>query len=206
MKRILTIITILSVLAVLASCYKNRYDLTDTTLSSLTNVSFRDDVVPIIVSGNCGCHANGSTRQVAFAHLDTIFYSAILSRSAALSSMANGGAHPGEGSIFFTPSQAAIIKAWVAQGAKDNYVAPPVTGSVGYAANIVPIYRTACKGSTCHGGLAITLDYTSLKNAETTISTMMASQGSSGHPGGALSLDGTTTATFLAWISQGYKQ
>lgn len=205
MKKILFLITIVAVLAGLASCYKNRYDLSDNTLSSLMNVSFRDDVVPIVVSGNCGCHANGSTRQVAFAHLDTIFYSTILGRSGALASMANGGAHPGEGGIYFTPSQAAIIKAWVAQGAKDNYVAPPITGDVGYAVNIVPIYRTACKGSTCHGGVAVALDYTSMKNNGSALTTMMNTAGSSGHPGGSLSLDGTTTATFLAWITQGYR-
>jgi hypothetical protein len=122
-----------------------------------------------------------------------------------LSTMANGGAHPGEGSIYFSPSQADIIKLWIAQGAKDNYVAPPVTGDVGYNTNIVPIYRTACKGSSCHGGIAIPLDYTSLKNASSALTTMMGSQGSSGHPGGSLSLDGTTTSTFLAWIAQGFK-
>jgi len=31
---------------------------------------------------------------------------------------------------------------------------------------------------------------------------MMGSAGAAGHKGGTLSLDGTTTATFLAWIAQ----
>jgi len=120
--------------------------------------------------------------------------------------MANGGSHPGEGGIFFTPSQSAIIKAWVAQGAKDNYVPPAITGSIGYTVNIVPIYKTVCKGSACHGGLGPTLDYAKMVTDKDMISSMMASSGANGHKGGTISLDGTTTATFLAWISQGMPQ
>lgn len=205
MKKILITGLIVSVIVGISSCYKNKYDISEATLSSLNTVSFRDDVVPIIISGACGCHNNGSTRQVAFSHFDTIFYSTILSRSGMLSTMANGGAHPGEGSIFFTPSQAKLIRTWIAQGAKDNYVPPPITGEVTYSAHIVPIYKTSCKGSACHGGLAITLDYTALKNDASILTTMMNSQGASGHPGGRLSLDGTTTTTFIAWMAQGFK-
>lgn len=187
------------------SCYKNYYDISENTLASLNNVSFRNDVVPIIISGNCGCHNNGSTRQVAFSHLDTVFYSAILSRAGALNDMANGGAHPGEGSIYFTPSQSEIIKAWFAQGAKDDGATQVVVGDVSYAANIVPVYKTDCKGGSCHGGVAVALDYTSLKAQEATIKTMMNSNGASGHPGGTLSVAQSTSALFLAWIAQGYK-
>ena len=205
MKKLIIIGLVTSVVLGVSSCYKNKYDISDATLNSLNTVSFRDDVVPIIASGACGCHNNGSTRQVAFVHLDTIFYSTILSRAGILSTMANGGAHPGEGSIAFTPSQAKLIRTWVAQGAKDNYIPPPITGDVSYTANIVPLYKSSCKGSSCHGGIAPTLDYTAMKNKESVLTAMMNSQGASGHPGGRLSLDGLTTTTFTAWIAQGFK-
>jgi hypothetical protein len=206
MKRIIATGLIVLTIALGSSCYKNYYDITEETLASINNVSFRGDVVPIITSGACGCHNNGTTRQVQFTNgRDTIYYSAILSRSGILGNMANGEAHPGEGSIFFTPSQAAIIKKWVQQGAKDDYVAPPITGSVTYSLHIVPIYKTDCKGSSCHGGVAAALDYTSLKAAEPVIKEMMGSQGASGHPGGTLSISSGSAGTFLAWIAQGYK-
>lgn len=205
MKKTISIALMVIIVLGAASCYKNYYDITDNTLASLNNVSFRNDVVPIIISGNCGCHNNGSTRQVAFSHLDTVFYSAILSRAGAFNAMANGGAHPGEGSIYFTPSQAEIIKAWFKQGAKDDGATTVVTGDVSYATNIVPVYKTDCKGGSCHGGTAVALDYTSLKAQEATIKTMMNSSGASGHPGGTLSIAQSTSALFLAWIAQGYK-
>jgi len=41
---------------------------------------------------------------------------------------------------------------------------------------------------------------------KTDLSKMMASAGANGHKGGVMSLDGTTTATFLAWIAQGLPQ
>lgn len=205
MKKSIIFTLVAVVLIGFTSCYKNYYDVTDATLQSLGKVSFRNDVVPIIISGNCGCHNNGSTRQVAFSHLDTVFYSAILSRAGAFNNMANGGAHPGEGSVYFTPSQAQIIKAWFAQGAKDDGSSTVVTGDVSYATNIVPVYKTDCKGGSCHGGVAVALDYTSLKNQESTIKTMMNSLGSSGHPGGTISIAQSTAALFLAWIAQGYK-
>ncbi len=204
MKKIIPIF-ILALFFIIPACYENFYDISDSTLESINNVSFRNDVVPIMISGGCGCHNNGSTRQIAFSTKNTIYYSAILSRSGILEKMANGGEHPGEGSIFFTPSQAAIVKAWIKNGAKDDYVPPPITGEISYNQHIVPLYKTDCKGSTCHGGIAITLDYTVLKSKESAIKSMMNSSGANGHPGGALSISPSTSATFLAWIAQGYK-
>lgn len=205
MKNSIKIAFIAAAVLGLSSCYKNYYDVSDATLGTMGQVSFRSDVVPIITSGACGCHNNGSTRQVGFMHGDTIFYSAILSRSAMLNDMANGGAHPGEGSVYFTPSQASIIKKWYQQGATDDYVPPPVTGNITYSQHIVPLYRTDCRGGSCHGGSAVALDLTSLKNDEATIRAMMNSYGASGHPGGPLSIAQGTAATFLAWIAQGYQ-
>lgn len=205
MKKSIVITGLAVAIMMFVSCYKNYHDISDASLQSINTVSFRNDVVPILISGACGCHNNGSTRQIPFKHNDTIFYSAILTRSAQLNAMANGGNHPGEGSIFFTPSQADIVKTWYAQGAKDDYVSPPITGDITYTQHIVPLYRTDCKGGTCHGGAAAALDYTSLKNDETTIKAMMNSYGTSGHPGGPLTIAQGTSATFLAWIAQGYK-
>jgi len=205
MKKIILLAFIAGTIITFSSCYKNYYDVTEATLSSINSVSFRNDVVPIMTSGACGCHNNGSTRQIAFSHLDTVFYSAIQTRSTILNAMAKGGSHPGEGSVYFTTSQSAIVKAWVAQGAKDDYTPPPITGDITYSLNIVPIYKTDCKGGSCHGGLAVALDYTSMKAKETELKAMMNNLGASGHPGGPISIAPVTGATFLAWIAQGYK-
>lgn len=206
MKKVTISIVILAAVALLTSCYKNYYDITDSTLSAINNVSYRNDVVPIITSGACGCHNNGSTRQVAFSHGDTIFYSAIQSRAKVYYDMATSVAdHPGEGSIYFTPSQAAIIKKWYEQGAKDDYIPPPITGNISYAQHIVPLYKTDCKGGSCHGGAAVSLDLTAMQNHVDAITEMMNSGGSSGHPGGTISISPVTSATFLAWIAQGMK-
>lgn len=186
------------------SCYKNYYDVSDAALETINTISFRNDVVPIVIAGGCGCHNNGSTRQILFSHLDTIFYSTIQSRASAMDAMAKGGAHPGEGSIFFTPSQAKIITKWVEQGAKDDYVPPPITGDITYSQHIVPLYKTDCKGSSCHGGIAKPLDYTYMVNNQPALTSMMNSGGST-HPGGPLSIAPATSSTFLAWMAQGCK-
>lgn len=213
MKKIFILPLIIVTIIAFSSCYRNYFDVTDATLASINNVSFRNDVVPIMTSGACGCHnnenANDTSRrkQIAFSNPKTseIFYSAIQSRSTILNTMAKGGLHPGEGSIFFTPSQAAIVKAWVAQGAKDDYTPPPITGDITYSSNIVPIYKTDCKGSSCHGGLAVALDINAMIAKKTELNAMMSSLGATGHPGGPISIAPVTAATFLAWIAQGQK-
>lgn len=207
MKKLILYTGVLGGILFLTSCYNNKKDISIATASGLETVSFRDDIVPITISGACGCHNNAQSQNaVQFSHLDTIFYSVIQARSGVFNTMANGGAHPGEGGIFFSPAQAALIKTWVAQGAKDNYIPPAITGPVTYTINIVPIYKTVCKGSACHGGLGPTLDYTKMLGDKDILSKMMASSGASSHPGGTLSLDATTTSTFLAWIAQGLPQ
>jgi hypothetical protein len=120
--------------------------------------------------------------------------------------MALGKDHPGEGGVYFTSSQAELVKLWVKQGAKDNYVPPPITGPVTYTTNIVPIYKTDCKGSACHGGLGANLDYAKMVAVKDDLNKIMASSGANGHKGGTLSLGATTTSTFLAWIAQGMPQ
>lgn len=204
MKKAIVFILITAGIFGVSSCYKNYYDVSDAALSAINTISFRNDVVPIVIAGGCGCHANGTTRQVLFMNKDTIFYSTIQSRASQLNAMAKGGAHPGEGSVFFTPSQAKIITKWVEQGAKDDYVPPPITGSITYAQHIVPLYKTDCKSSACHGGIAKTLDYTYMVNNQPALTDMMNSGGTK-HPGGPLSLAPATSSTFLAWIAQGVK-
>lgn len=186
----------------LSSCYRNKED-----ILALPTVSFRSDVVPIITSGACGCHNNGQAqRAVQFSHFDTVFYDAILSRSGLLGAWVNGGIHPGAGAIDFTPAQKSIIQQWVAQGAKDDGGGCTVTGTITYTAKILPVYTTTCKGATCHGGIAIALDYSKMVADKTAIQTMMNSGGATGHPGGALSLSTCTVNLFKEWINQGQPQ
>ncbi len=208
MNKLVIYLGVLSGIVLFASCYNNKKDISTPTANSLAAISFRDDVAPIMVSGACGCHNNGGTGVVPFSHLDTIFYSTIQSRAGIYAAMISNPSvgHPGEGGIFFTPAQAAVISTWISQGAKDNYVPPAITGPVTYTTNIVPIYKSVCKGSACHGGLGPNLDYNKMVADKAILSTMMASSGATGHPGGPLSLDATTTSTFLAWIAQGMPQ
>lgn len=186
-----------------SACYNNKADILE-----LPKVSFRSEVVPIITSGSCGCHNVQNTRCVMFSLGSTVFYDAILARTSLLSSWVNGTTgHPGGGlTIDFSSQEKSIIKRWIAEGAKDDYVAPPVTGNVTYTANIAQIYTTTCKGSSCHGGLGPNLDYSKMVADKSIITTMMNSGGSSGHPGGSISLTSSTIQTFQAWIAQGMPQ
>jgi hypothetical protein len=207
-----TFVTLIIVAATwLTSCYKNYYDIPQPTVDAINSVSFTNDVVPIVTSGACGCHNNNSTRQIPFSYYDTaakkmvILYDAILIRDSLLNAMAVGGPHPGEGSIFFTPSQATVVRKWYEQGSKDDHTPPPPSSEVTYQKDIVPLVKTQCNGGSCHGGAAPTLDQNTLKANEETLVTMMNSLGKEGHPGGPLSISESTAATFLAWIAQGYK-
>jgi hypothetical protein len=201
-KKIIMAATMTSMLIyILSSCYKNKED-----ILALPTVSFRGDVVPIIAAGGCGCHINGKvSNAVAFAHGDTVFYDAILSRSSLFSAWVNGGTHPGGGIIDFKPNEKAIIKQWIAEGAKDDGGGCTVTGAITYAAKIQPIYNTTCKGSTCHGGIAITLDYNKLVSDKDKLVSMMNSGGNT-HQGGPLSLSSCTVNIFKEWIAQGQPQ
>lgn len=199
-KVIITMAVVTSMLVyVLSSCYKNKED-----ILALPETSFRNDVVPILVSGGCGCHNNGvATRVLPFSHADTIFYDAILARAFVLDSMARFDKHPGGGVIYFTEFQKKIITSWVTAGAKDDGGGCTITGTITYTKNILPIYTPTCKGSTCHGGIAVNLDYNKMVADKAIISSIMNSGGASGHPGPVLSLSSCTTKTFLEWIAQG---
>ncbi len=202
-KIIITMAVMTSMLVyVLSSCYKNKED-----ILALPTTSFRNDVVPIVVAGGCGCHNNGTpSKAVQFSHADTIFYDAILARAYVLDTMARYDKHPGGGNVYFTQSQKDIITSWVAAGAKDDGGGCNVTGALTYTKNILPIYLTSCKGSTCHGGIAVNLDYNKMVANKGVLTTMMNSGGATGHPGPVLSLSTCTTKTFLEWIAQGQPQ
>lgn len=187
---------------VLSSCYKNKED-----ILTLPSVSFRSDVVPIMTSGACGCHNNGiGTRAVQFSHGDTIFYDAILARDSIFEAWVNGGKHPGEGAIDFKPNEKNIIKRWIAEGSKDDGGGCDVTGTITYTAKIQPIYATSCKGSTCHGGIAAALNYDAMVSNKTVLTNIVNSGGSTGHPGGSMSLSTCTINIFKEWIAQGQPQ
>ena len=187
---------------VLSSCYKNKED-----VLALPTTSFRTDVVPIMVAGACGCHNNGQgQRAVQFSHADTIFYDAILGRVSLFKAWVNGGTHPGAGAVDFTTAQKNIIKKWIDEGAQDDGGGCTVTGAITYTKNILPLYTTSCKGSTCHGGIAIALDYSRIVSNKATLTNMMGSAGATGHPGGTLSLSSCTVKLFNEWIAQGQPQ
>ena len=188
----------------LSSCYKNKEDIT-----ALPRVLFRSEVVPIITAGPCGCHNNGiGTRVVQFSHFDTVFYDAILSRRSIFDSMSRlTGKHPGGGGIEFAANEKNIIKRWIEQGDPyDDGAGCTVSGTIRYTTDILPIYTSTCKGSTCHGGIAIALDYNKMVADKAIISTVMNSGGSQGHPGGNLSLTTCTINKFKEWINQGQPQ
>ncbi len=190
------------VIYLLSSCYKNKED-----ILALPTVSFRSDIVPIMVAGGCGCHNNGQAqRAIQFSKADTIYYDAILGRVGLFDSWVNGGAHPGLGEIYFKPNEAAMIKQWILEGAKDDGGGCTVIGSITYNANILPLYTTSCKGSTCHAGIAAGLDYAKMVAVKPVLVNMMNSGGVSGHPGGTLSLSSCTVKLFNEWIAQGTKQ
>jgi hypothetical protein len=187
---------------VLSSCYRNKED-----ILALPTVSFRGDVVPIITSGGCGCHNNGQgQRAVQFSHYDTVFYDAILARVSLLGSWVNGGTHPGGGAVEFNANDKLTIQKWVSQGGKDDGGGCTITGAVTYTTNIFPVYNVTCKGSTCHAGLAVPLDFNRMVTKKDVINTMMNSGGAVGHPGGTISLSTCTVNLFKAWLAQGQPQ
>lgn len=188
----------------LTSCYKNKED-----IQALPKVSFRKEVVPIVTAGPCGCHNTSVTvRAVLFSDnkTNTIYYDAILARKSQFEAWVNGGTHPGGGEIDFSPSEKNLIKKWIAEGGNDDGAGCTVTGAVRYTSDILPIYTTSCKDGTCHGGIAVALDYNKMVSAKTTLTTIMNTGGSQGHPGGALSITTCTANKFKEWINQGQPQ
>ncbi len=199
---ILTALMVSMLTYVLPSCYKNKEDILE-----LPKVSFRGEVVPIMVAGGCGCHNNGVTKNaIQFSHADTIFFDAILGRVGLFDKWIKGGTHPGGGDIDFKANEKLTVAKWIAEGAKDDGGGCTVTGPITYTANIAPIYTTSCKGATCHGGIAIGLDYDKFVANKTALNAMMASSGNAGHPGGALSLSSCTVKIFNEWVAQGQKK
>jgi hypothetical protein len=196
---IIAAMTTATLFYLLTSCYKNNED-----IQSIPRVSFRSEVVPIVTSGACGCHNNGTTGQVRFSYKDTIFYDAISSRASLFGAWVNGGTHPGGGNIDFGPNEKPIIKKWVEQGEPyDDGSGCTVPTVVTYTKDIVPIYNTTCKGGACHGGLGPNLDYNKMVANVDKLTAMMNSGGATGHPGGPLSLSTCVTNTFTVWINNG---
>ncbi len=207
-KILLTAMATTMVVYMLSSCYRNREDILQVPVEK---VSFRKDVVPIVTAGPCGCHNLGNEPYAQFSHRDTVFYDVILARVNAFSTWVNGGTHPGLGTIDFTPNQKFIIKKWIQQGPpydSDDNGGGCTTGGETFTATILPIYTTTCKGGSCHGGSGvIALDtYGAMTSKRTILEAMMNSNGSSGHPGGALSLTSCTVNKFKSWIAAGMPQ
>ncbi len=204
-KRIILAATVTSMMIyMLSSCYRNKED-----ILALPKVSFRKEVVPIVTAGPCGCHNTSVTiRAVLFSdqRLNVIYYDAILARKPQLAIMANGGEHPGGGNISFSPSEKELIKRWIEEGGIDDGEGCTVTGAQTYTKDILPVYTTTCKGGTCHGGIAVALDYSKMVAKKDVLISIMNSGGSQGHPGGTLSLTTCTINKFKEWINQGQPQ
>ncbi|HSK13891.1 MAG TPA: hypothetical protein VK907_11805 [Phnomibacter sp.] len=204
MKKIILLSLLSGLIIAFTACYKNRYDVTEFTRDSIETVSLTKDVAPILISGGCGCHNNGTTRQFWFSNRDTIYYETMVAKAPMLDRMAKGENHPAEGSVFFTPSQASIVRTWVAQGAKNDAAPPAITGPIGYQQHIVPLYKQNCTGGQCHGGLGPVLDYTSLKNNESKMRSIMNSLGRSGHTP-VINISQATATVFIAWMDGGFQ-
>jgi hypothetical protein len=189
----------------LTSCYNNKKD-----IAALPTVSFVNEVTPIVTSGACGCHNNGKgTQIVQFSNIlkqnhgvDTINYDIIYGKKALLAKWVDSsGSHPGMGGVSFTPEEALVIHNWLALGAPDDRSAGPVTGNITYAANIATIVSSVCSGSSCHGGISVTLNQAKLISDKSILTGFVTDGQWSGHGGGKQS--STVTATLKTWISQG---
>lgn len=202
---ILAAVTTSMIMYFLSSCYRNKED-----ILALPRVSFRNEVVPIVTAAPCGCHnAAVNVRVLLFSdpRVNVVFYDAILARRAQFETMANGGEHPGGGNISFSQNEKNLIKRWVAQGDPyDDGAGCTVTGTQTFTRDITPIYNTTCKGGTCHGGIAVTIDYAKMVAKKDVLVSIMNSGGSQGHPGGPLSLTTCTINKFKEWIAQGQPQ
>jgi hypothetical protein len=194
-------------LVYLTSCYNNQKD-----IATLPTVSFVNQIAPIVTASACGCHNNGNgTSVVQFSNLykanhgaDTINYDVIYGKKAILAKWADSsGSHPGMGGVYLTVEQEATISQWIALGAPDDVSAGPVTGTITYAVNIAPIVSSVCSGSSCHGGLAFTMNQAALVAHESALTGFVNDGQWTGHGGGKQSA--SVTATLKAWIAQGMK-
>ncbi len=204
-----------------SSCYNSKEDVT-----ALPKVSFLGEVVPIMISGGCGCHNNVNSNTITnnaipFTRLDsvrdpntgvflridrTILYDAIIARVDTLRQWVNGSiAHPGAGAVNLTSRERDIIKAWINQGPPydGGDIACVIPSNIKYTADILPIYNTTCKSAGCHGGRGPALDYNKLVADKNILNTMMSSAGASGHPGGVIGLSSCITGKFKAWLAAG---
>lgn len=222
-KKIFITVAIFALVIYISSCYNNKED-----VLTLPRVSFLGEVVPIMTSSGCGCHNNvnantpPNNNAFPFTRFDTVwdglnilkinrtvFYDGIIARVDTFRLWVNGLiGHPGGGIVDFTAGQKAIIKAWIDQGQPydGGGIACVVSSNTRYTADILPIYNTTCKSSGCHGGRGPVLTYSLLVADKNKLIPMMASGGSSGHPGGVIGLSSCIVSKFQAWIAAGQPQ
>ncbi|MBV4359769.1 hypothetical protein [Pinibacter aurantiacus] len=215
MKKLMLAMVVLSGIALYApSCYNNKADivLPDST------ISFTKSVVPIYVSGGCGCHntvkptnTTGSDNAVRFSNggyngKDTILYDVILGKTSLIESWINGGKHPGGGDVYLTPQEISVLRSWINQGSPDDRSSGGTPTNVTYSNTIQAMVSSTCAGGSCHTGLGPTLTFAKLVGDKDKLTSMVSSKGTSGHPGGKLTLGSSTWAAINAWLSAGMPQ
>jgi hypothetical protein len=191
---------VIAIFVYLSSCYNNKADILE-----LPKVSLTKEIMPIMISGGCGCHnTNAAARAEQFANLDTMFYDKILVRVPThFAPWVNGGTHPGGGSLDFTVGEKALVKKWIDQGAPDDRIGCVVNGAITWTNTIQAEYTQTCKGGVCHGGVAAPLTRDNLVAKKSVLETILNSGGASGHPGGQLSIGACVKRKFVEWINQG---
>lgn len=216
MKKLMIAIVVLCAIALYApSCYNNKADivLPDST------ISFTKSVVPIFVSGGCGCHNTvnatstaGSDGAVRFSNgnykgVDTILYDVILGKTSLIENWINGGSHPGGGYVHLTPEEVSTLSSWINQGAQDDRSSGGNTPTnVTYSNTIQAMTTSTCAGGSCHGGMGPVLTYARLTGDQSILTSMVASKGATGHPGGKLSFGSSIWNPINAWITAGMPQ
>ncbi len=140
---------------------------TPTTPNTSNQVCFTQQVLPMLQS-NCassGCHDAASRRDgYDFTSYTTTVRVGIIpgnpDGSRVYKAVASGGGMPPRGRTALTADQRAILRQWIAEGAKNTSCSSGIcdTTNITYTKTIAPLLLTNCVG--CHSGSAPSGDIT----------------------------------------------
>lgn len=187
---------------------------------SADTVYFQNQVLPLLVS-NCamgGCHDAGSAKEgVILTNYTTI-------RNTGKISVGNGSGSKlykvliaGSGDRMpvpprqaFTAAQAALIKKWIDQGAKNNNCADcDTSGVMKYSTNVQPLLQSSCVGCHNSSSLGGGIDLTTYANVKTQVTngklmgSINWSTGYSAMPKGGQKLSSCKINQIQKWITAG---